>query len=55
MKKAAIYGQSYAISSEKEIKTLLHVLNKNNIEFYIENDFKVYCYGESMQALLGLQ
>ena len=39
MKKAAIYGQSYAISSEKEIKTLLHVLNKNNIEFYIENDF----------------
>jgi len=39
VKKAAIYGQSYAISSEKEIKTLLHVLNKNNIELYIENDF----------------
>jgi len=39
MKKAAIYGQSYAITSEKEIKTLLHVLTKNNIDFYIENDF----------------
>ena len=39
MKKAAIYGQSYAISSEKEIQTLLHVLKKNKIEFYIENEF----------------
>lgn len=39
MKKAAIYGQSYAISSEKEIKTLLNVLEKNNIEFYIESEF----------------
>jgi NAD+ kinase len=39
LKKAAIYGQSYAISSEKEIKTLLNVLEKNNIEFYIESEF----------------
>lgn len=39
MKKAAIYGQSYAISSEKEIRTLVNVLKKNNIEFYIEIDF----------------
>jgi NAD+ kinase len=39
VKKAAIYGQSYAISSEKEIKTLLHVLEKNNIDFYIEYHF----------------
>ncbi|WP_405606673.1 NAD kinase [Polaribacter sp. Asnod1-A03] len=39
MKKAAIYGQSYAVTSEKEIKTLLDVLTKNNIEFYIEQDF----------------
>jgi NAD+ kinase len=39
LKKAAIYGQSYAISSEKEIKTLLHVLEKNKIDFYIESEF----------------
>ena len=39
MKKAAIYGQSYAISSENEIRTLVSVLEKNNIEFYIEIDF----------------
>ncbi|MCG1035875.1 NAD kinase [Polaribacter sargassicola] len=39
MKKAAIYGQSYAVTSEKEIKTLLQVLIKNNIEFYIEEEF----------------
>ena len=39
MKKAAIYGQSYAISSEKEIKTLLKVLEENKIDFYIENKF----------------
>lgn len=39
MKKAAIYGQSYAISSEKEIKTLLKVLKENKIDFYIENKF----------------
>lgn len=39
MKKAGIYGQSYAISSEKEIKTLLKVLKENKIDFYIENKF----------------
>ena len=39
MKKAAIYGQSYVISSEKEILILLNVLEKNNIEFYIDSDF----------------
>jgi NAD+ kinase len=39
LKKAAIYGQSYAISSEKEIKTLLKVLEENKIDFYIENKF----------------
>lgn len=39
MKKAAIYGQSYAISSEKEIKTLLQVLEKNKIDFFIESEF----------------
>ena len=39
MKKAAIYGQSYAISSEKEIHTLLNVLEKNEIDFCIEYKF----------------
>ena len=39
MKKAAIYGQSYAISSENEIKTLVKVLQKNKIDFYIESEF----------------
>ena len=39
MKKAAIYGQSYAITSEKEVKTLIHVLQKNKIDFYIEHEF----------------
>ncbi|RCS26594.1 NAD kinase [Polaribacter sp. WD7] len=39
MKKAAIYAQSYAISSEAEILKLLNVLEKNNIEFCIENKF----------------
>jgi NAD+ kinase len=39
LKKAAVYGQSYAISSEKEIKTLLQVLEKNKIEFFIESEF----------------
>jgi NAD+ kinase len=39
LKKAAIYGQSYAISSEKEIKTLLQVLEKNKIDFFIESEF----------------
>ncbi len=39
MKKAAIYGQSYAISSVKEIKILLQVLDKYGIDFYIESKF----------------
>jgi NAD+ kinase len=39
LKKAGLYGQSYAISSEKEIKTLLKVLKENKIDFYIENKF----------------
>jgi len=39
LKKAAVYGQSYAISSEKEIKTLLQVLEKNKIDFFIESKF----------------
>ena len=39
MKKAAVYGQSYAISSEKDIKTLLQVLEKNKIDFFIESKF----------------
>jgi NAD+ kinase len=39
LKKAAVYGQSYAISSEKEIKTLLQVLEKNKIDFFIESEF----------------
>ena len=39
MKKAAVDGQSYAISSEKEIKTLLQVLEKNKIDFFIESKF----------------
>ncbi|MCL4142468.1 UNVERIFIED_CONTAM: hypothetical protein GTU68_061168, partial [Idotea baltica] len=39
VKKAAIYGQSYAISSEQEIRTLLSVLEKNAIDFCIEYEF----------------
>ncbi|MCI2229025.1 NAD kinase [Polaribacter sp. MSW13] len=39
MKKVAIYGQSYSISAEKEIKILLKVLQKNNIVSFIEKDF----------------
>jgi len=39
MKKAAIYGQSYSITAEKEIKILLEVLEKNNIDFYFEHQF----------------
>lgn len=39
MKKVAIYGQSYSISAEKEIQILLQVLEENNIECLIENDF----------------
>lgn len=39
MKKAAIYGQSYSISAEKEIKILLAVLEENNIVCFIEKQF----------------
>lgn len=39
MKKAAIYGQSYSISAEKEIKILLEVLQENNIDCFIEKQF----------------
>lgn len=39
MKKVAIYGQTYIISAEKEIKILLAVLEKNNIVVFFEKDF----------------
>ena len=39
MKKVAIYGQSYTISTEKEINVLLNVLEENNIECYLEKEF----------------
>ncbi|WP_397447738.1 NAD kinase [Polaribacter sp. R77954] len=39
MKKVAIYGQSYSISAEKEIKILLKVLEENNIVSFIEKEF----------------
>lgn len=39
MKKAAIYAQSYNISAEKEIKTLIKALEKHNVVFFIEKDF----------------
>ena len=39
MKKVAVYGQSYSISAEKEIKILLAVLEENNIECLIEEKF----------------
>lgn len=39
MKKVAVYGQSYSISAEKEIKILLAVLEENNIECHIEKKF----------------
>ena len=39
MKKVAIYGQSYSISAEKEIKILLEVLQENNIVSFIEKEF----------------
>lgn len=39
MKKVAIYGQSYSISAEKEIKILLEVLQENSIECFIEKQF----------------
>ena len=39
MKKVAIYGQSYSISAEKEIRILLDVLQKKNIVVFIEKQF----------------
>ena len=39
MKKVAIYGQSYSVKSEKEINTLIEILDKNNVEFVIEKKF----------------
>lgn len=39
MKKVAIYGQSYTISAEKEINVLLDILEKNNVECYLEKEF----------------
>ncbi len=39
MKKVAIYGQSYSISAEKEIKILLEVLEEKNIVCFIEEQF----------------
>lgn len=39
MKKVAIYGQSYSISAEKEIKILLEVLQENKIVVFIEKQF----------------
>ncbi|HBI40861.1 MAG TPA: NAD kinase [Tenacibaculum sp.] len=39
MKKVAIYGQSYTISAEKEIKLLLTILNQHNIVVFFEKDF----------------
>lgn len=39
MKKVAIYAQSYTISAEKEIKTVLKVLEKHNIVVFIEKEF----------------
>ncbi|MGG8497600.1 NAD kinase [Tenacibaculum sp. TC6] len=39
MKKVAIYGQSYTISAEKEIKILLSILQKHNIVAFFEKDF----------------
>lgn len=39
MNKIIIYGQSYTISAEKEILTLVKILEKNNIEIVFERDF----------------
>lgn len=39
MKKVAIYGQSFKISSEKEVRVLLKVLHKHNIVVFFEKDF----------------
>ncbi|MBS9774539.1 MAG: NAD kinase [Tenacibaculum sp.] len=39
MKKIAIYAQSHTIKAEKEIKILLDILNKHNINIFIEKEF----------------
>ncbi|MGJ8743803.1 NAD kinase [Polaribacter sp.] len=39
MKKVAIYGQSYSISAEKEIKILLKVLEENKVVCFLEEAF----------------
>ena len=39
MKKVAIYGQAYTISSEKEIQILLSVLNEKKIVVFFEKEF----------------
>ena len=39
MKKVAIYGQPYTISSEKEIKILVQVLQENNIVVFFEKRY----------------
>lgn len=39
MKKVAIYAQSYAISAEEEINTLIAILQQNSIDFFIEKQF----------------
>lgn len=39
MKKVAVYGQSYTVSADKEIKILLSALKKNNIQVFFEKNF----------------
>lgn len=39
LKKVAVYGQSYSISAEKEIKILLSILEENNITCFVEEQF----------------
>jgi NAD+ kinase len=39
LKKVAIYAQSYSVSSEEEIKTLIEVLEKHKTVIFIEKDF----------------
>lgn len=39
MKKVAIYGQPYTVSSEKEIQILLKILNQHKIVVFFEKEF----------------
>ncbi|MGB0891992.1 MAG: NAD kinase [Flavobacteriaceae bacterium] len=39
MKKVAIYGQAYTVSSEKEIQILLSILNEHKIVVFFEKNF----------------